>query len=140
VLGLIRIMLHTARIFLGLVFLIAGVNGYFVIFGYEAFIQNSPEALKLFEFEYLLIFEKSLEIICSVLLLFNRFIPLALSILAPLITNIFLLHLFVDHSLLPLVTALVIVYCFMLFQYKRNFISIFEKSPKLTFGIKGGKL
>ncbi|KAA9011877.1 hypothetical protein [Niallia endozanthoxylica] len=124
-----KFILHTARIFIGLVFLVAGVNGYLVIFGQEPFIANSPEAMKLFEFDYLLIIEKSLEILCAVLLLSNRYIPLALAILAPLITNIFLLHLFVDHSLLPLVTVLVIVYSYMLFHYRRNFRSIFEKKP-----------
>ncbi|WVX81067.1 hypothetical protein R4Z09_28305 [Niallia oryzisoli] len=124
-----KIITHTARIFLGLVFLVAGINGYFVIFGQEPFIANSPEAMKLFEFKYLLIVEKSLEIICSVLLLSNRFIPLSLTVLAPLITNIFLLHLFVDHSLLPLVTVLVIVYVYLLYQFRQNFKSIFEKKP-----------
>lgn len=124
-----KFILHAARMFIGLVFLVAGVNGYFVIFGQEPFIANSPEAMKLFEFDYLLIIEKSLEIITSVLLLSNRFIPLALAILAPLITNIFLLHLFVDHSLLPLVIVLVIVYVYLLFQYRKNFVSIFEKKP-----------
>lgn len=73
--------------------------------------------------------EKTLEIVCSILLLFNLFVPLALAILSSLIANIFLLHFFVDHSLLPLATILVIVYGYMLFYYRNNFMSIFEKKP-----------
>ena len=57
-----------SRVFLGVVFLLAGLNGYFVIFGLEPFIATSPEAMALFEFEYLLIVEKSLEVICGILL------------------------------------------------------------------------
>ncbi|SDL85894.1 hypothetical protein [Sediminibacillus halophilus] len=116
-----------SRISLGFIFLTAGINGYFVIFNIEPFIATSPEAMALFEFQYLLIFEKSLEIICGLLLLINRFVPLALSILAPIITNILLLHVFFDHSLLLLAILLVILYGFMLFCYRRNFIGIVER-------------
>ena len=118
-----------ARFFLGVIFLVAGINGYFVIFNLEPFIATSPEAMALFDFQYLLIFEKSLEIICGLLLLLNRFVPLALSILSPIIVNIFLLHLFLDHSLLPLAVLLLIWHGYMLFYYRENFIRILEKKP-----------
>ncbi|MCD8510606.1 MAG: hypothetical protein LRY73_12530 [Bacillus sp. (in: Bacteria)] len=80
-------------------FLGAGINGYFVIFGLDPFIPTSPEAMILFQFDYLLIVEKTLEIICGILLLLNRFIPLTIAILAPIVANIFLLHVFVDQFL-----------------------------------------
>ena len=124
-----KIFMHISRLFLGVVFLLAGLNGYFVIFGLEPFIATSPEAMALFEFEYLLIAEKSLEIICGILLLINQFIPLALAILSPIIANIFLLHLFLDHSLLLLAVILIITYGYLLFFYKDNFIAILEKKP-----------
>ncbi|MDQ0243728.1 putative membrane protein YphA (DoxX/SURF4 family) [Bacillus fengqiuensis] len=120
-----------ARIFLGLVFLAAGVNGYFVIFGLDPFIQTSPQAMQLFQFKYLLILEKSMEVLCAVLLLRNRFVPLALSLLTPIVANIFLLHLFVDHSLLLLATILSITHVYLLWIYKQNFVKIFEKKPAL---------
>ncbi len=120
---------HISRLFLGAIFLVAGVNGYFVIFGLQPFIATSPEAMALFEFDYLLIVEKTLEIICGVLLLMNRFIPLALAILTPIIVNIFLLHLFLDHSLLLLAILLIILHGYMLFYYRNNFKSILEKKP-----------
>ncbi|WP_316568775.1 hypothetical protein [Neobacillus sp. YIM B06451] len=124
---MIKYFLTFSRISLGLIFLIAGINGYFVIFNLEPFIATSPEAMALFEFQYLLIFEKSLEVICGLLLLINRFVPLALLILSPIIGNILLLHIFLDHSLLFLAILLVILHGFMLFCYRKNFIAIFEK-------------
>ncbi|KKK36079.1 hypothetical protein WQ57_21410 [Mesobacillus campisalis] len=124
---MIKYFLAFSRISLGLIFLIAGINGYFVILNLEPFIATSPEAMALFEFQYLLIFEKSLEVICGLLLLINRFVPLALSILSPIIVNILLLHIFLDHSLLMLAILLVILHGFMLFCYRKNFIGIFEK-------------
>jgi uncharacterized membrane protein YphA (DoxX/SURF4 family) len=126
-----KILIHIARIFLGIVFLFAGINGFIYFFGYEPLVESSPEALKLFEFKYLLIVEKSLEVICGILLLLNRFVPLALAILAPLLANIFLLHLFVDHSLLPAVIIMIIAFAYLLIQYRKNYMKIFEKNTSL---------
>ncbi len=124
-------LLTFSRFFLGFIFLLAGINGYFVIFNLEPFIATSPEAMALFEFQYLLIFEKSLEIICGLLLLINRFIPLALIILAPIVANILLLHIFLDHSLLLLAILLVTMHGYMFFCYRKNFVGLFEKKPVL---------
>ena len=125
-----KIFMQISRLFLGVVFLVAGINGYFVIFGLEPFIATSPEAMALFEFKYLLIVEKSLEVICGILLLINQFIPLAIAILSPIVANIFLLHLFLDHSLLLLAIILVLTHCYLLFYYRKNFMSILERKPK----------
>lgn len=122
-----RIIIYISRLFLGVVFLLAGINGYFVIFGLEPFIATSPEAMALFQFKYLLVAEKSLEIICGILLITNQFIPLALAVLAPIVANILLLHLFVDHSLLPLVSLLVISFGYLLYVYRMNFMSLLER-------------
>ena len=126
---LTNVFFYVARYFLGVIFFIAGINGYFVIFNLEPFIATSPEAMALFEFQYLLIFEKTLEIICGLLLLLNRFVPLALAILSPIIINIFLLHLFLDHSLLLLAVILLTGHGYMLFYYRENFIKILEEKP-----------
>ena len=77
-------LIIVARFFLGIVFLVGGINGYVYLFGLEPFVATSPEAMQLFQFDYLLVVEKSLEIICGILLLANRYVPLALPILAPL--------------------------------------------------------
>lgn len=124
-----RVPLYISRLFLGFIFFVAGLNGYFVIFNLEPFIATSPEAMSLFEFQYLLIFEKSLEILCGILLIINRFIPLALAILSPIVANIFLLHLFVDHSLILLAIIIVILHIYLLFCFRENFIGILEKKP-----------
>jgi len=123
------IMMQISRLFLGTVFLFAGINGFFVILGLEPFIATSPEAMALFEFKYLLVAEKTLEVVCGILLLLNLFLPLALVVLSPIIVNILLLHLFLDHSLLPLALVLVIAYTYLLFYYKDNFKGIFKKKP-----------
>lgn len=122
--------MHISRVFLGIVFLVAGINGYFVIFGLEPFIETSPEAMALFKFNYLLIVEKTLEIICGVLLIVNQYIALTIAVLSPIVANIFLLHLFVDPSLLLLAVILVLTHGYLLFFYRENFIGLLERKPK----------
>ncbi|MFS0647141.1 hypothetical protein [Siminovitchia sp. 179-K 8D1 HS] len=112
--------------------MVAGINGYFVIFGFEPFIATSPEAMALFEFKYLLIAEKSLEVACGILLIINQFSPLAIAILSPIVANIFLLHLFLDHSLLVLAVILVLTHGYLLFYYRKNFMSILERKSKTS--------
>lgn len=120
---------QVSRLLLGVIFLGAGINGYAVIFGFEPFIPTSPDAMALFEFEYLLIIEKSIEVICGILLLVNRFVPFALALLSPIVANILLLHLFLDRSLLMLAFVLVTAHAYLLIYYRDNFKKIFEKKP-----------
>ena len=94
-----RRLIHLCRWLLGGIFLGAGINGYVVFFGYDPFIATSPEAMALFMFDYLLFIEKTLEVVCGILLLANQFVPLSIAILSPIVANIFLLHLFVDPTL-----------------------------------------
>lgn len=122
--------MHICRVLLGVIFLVAGINGYVVLFGFEPFIETSPQAMALFQFDYLLFIEKSIEIICGILLLMNYFVPLVITLLSPIVANIFLLHLFLDHSLLPLAIILVIAYGYLVHSYWRNFQSLFEKKPQ----------
>ncbi|SDY29222.1 DoxX protein [Evansella caseinilytica] len=126
-----KLLVHIIRLLLGIIFLGAGVNGYFVIFGLEPLTETSDEAMALFEFDYLLVFVKSFEVLCGILLLVNRFVPLALAALSPIVANIFLLHVFHGHSLLPLAVVIVIFHCCLLFVYRRNFLLLFEKKPDL---------
>lgn len=126
-----KIFANLCRYFLGIIFLVAGINGYFVIFELEPFIATSPEAMALFEFDYLLIAEKSLEILCGILLLTNQFVPLSLAILSPIIANILLLHLFLDHSLLVLALLLTAALGYLLFYYRKNFLWLLERKPQI---------
>ena len=126
------IFLHIARVFLGLVFLGAGINGFVVGFGFDPIAPTSPAAMALFQFEYLLFAEKGLEFICGILLLANRFVVLTLAALAAIIVNILLLHLFLDWSLLPLAIAMCIAYGYLVYYYWHYFKNLFDvKAQKL---------
>lgn len=93
-----------ARIMLGLIFVIFGLNGFL------NFLPQPPLAepglkfvMALAETGYMFPLIKGLEVISGVLLLSGFFVPLALLILAPIVVNIFLFHTILSPALpLPL--------------------------------------
>ncbi|MGM9919647.1 MAG: hypothetical protein ACI33O_00270 [Bhargavaea sp.] len=117
------------RLLLGIIFLGAGINGYVVFFGYDPFIATSPEAMALFMFDYLLFVEKTIEIVCGILLITNQFVPMAIAALSPVVANIFLLHLFVDPSMLALALVVVLLHGLLLYHYKSHFAGLFIRKP-----------
>src|SRR6476661_6183494 len=108
-----KIIAVIARFLLGLIFLVFGLNGFL------HFIPASPPPSgtagqfvgALFISNYLVVVFL-LQIIPAVLLLINRYVPLALTLLAPIIANILLFHVLMAPSglgLALLVTVLWIV-------------------------------
>src|ERR1700681_3476001 len=82
-----------ARILLGLIFFVFGLNGFL------QFIPQPPMPEKAGMFMgalaatgYMFPLIKSVEVIAGALLLANRFVPLALALLAPNVVNILLFH------------------------------------------------
>jgi len=88
-----------ARILLGLPFLVFGLNGLLHFmeppgeFPEEAmaFMQALEESV------YLMPLKSGVEILCGLLLLIGRFVPLALVLLAPILVNIVGFHVFLDE-------------------------------------------
>src|SRR6188768_3359686 len=82
-----------ARILLGLVFFVFGLNG-FLHFLPQPPMSGPPADFigALFVSGYMFPLIKGTEVIASILLLTNRFVPLALAVLAPVVVNIVAFH------------------------------------------------
>jgi len=96
------------RILLGLVFFGAGLFGIITRFKFP---PNLPANLLTFvqgmtASVYFLPLLKTTELVCGILLLVGRFVPLALVVLAPIIINIFFTHLFLEPSGIPMTVVL----------------------------------
>ena len=108
-----------ARILLGLIFLVFGLNG---------FLHFLPASLPsgtagqfvgaLFVSNYLVVVFL-LQLVGAILLLTNRYVPLALTLLAPIIVNILLFHILMASSGLPL-AIIVTVLWFVVFLSVRS--------------------
>jgi putative oxidoreductase len=64
---------------------------------------------------------KLTELVCGILLLMGRFVPLVLVILSPIIINIFMVHLFLDRTGLPVAIFLVLSNIFLAYWYRDAF-------------------
>ncbi|MBX2995299.1 MAG: DoxX family protein [Bdellovibrionaceae bacterium] len=113
------------RILLGLIFVASGISFFLVtpppMEGPIATFFAGMAATK-----YFFILLKGTEIVCGLMLLSGLFVPLALVILAPIILNIFLVHLFIAPEPMSMVVAVVLG----LFEIYLAFFSP-QYSPKI---------
>ena len=110
------------RMLLGLVFLGSGI----------AFFFTTPPPLEgpmadffkgLMATQYFLYLLKGTEIACGLLLISGYFVPLALVVLAPIVLNIFLIHMFLVPQGMPLAIILGVLETYLAF--------FSEHSPKI---------
>lgn len=111
-----------ARVILGLIYFVFGLNFFF------QFLPQPPstEAMSsltgaIFMSGYLFQFIKITEIIGGALLLLNLFTPLALVILAPITLNILIMHAFLDPAGLPVGLVLTVVHIALGYFYFDKF-------------------
>lgn len=126
-----KIAALVARILLGLIFLVFGLNGflYFLPMG------PMPSGLAgqfigaLVQSHYQLVVA-GLQVVGGALLLVNRYVPLALVILGPVIVNIFLFHAFMAPSGLPLAIVVIILWVIVFYRHREYFSGIFtQRTP-----------
>ena len=96
-----------ARIVLGLVFFVFGLNGFLDFMPHQAM----PAAAGAFAgglagAGYFFPMLKTLEVLAGVALLSNRFVPLALTVLAPIIVNVSAFHVFLAPN--PVIVAVLL--------------------------------
>ena len=70
-----------------------------------------------------------LEVIAGLLLLVGRFVPLALTILAPIIVNILLFSALIEHGGLPIPLLVTLLELVLIFTYRLSFAGIFSAGP-----------
>jgi len=68
-----------------------------------------------------------LQLVAAVLLLAGRFIPLALSVIAPVVVNILCFHAFMAPSGLPMAVILSALWLMALFNVRSAFAGLFQK-------------
>ena len=126
-----KIVALIARILLGLVFLVFGLNGFlhFIPAGPMPTGPAGQFVSALVESHYFMVIA-GLQILGGALLLINRYVPLALVILGPIIVNIFFLHLLMAPSGLPLAIGVVVLWGIVAAAHWQYFSGIFvQRTP-----------
>jgi putative oxidoreductase len=122
-----KITIVIARFLLGLIFLTFGLNG---------FLHFIPASLPsgtagqfvgaLFVSNYLAVVFL-LQIAAAILLLTNRYIPLALTLLAPVIVNILLFHVLMALSGLPLALVVTVLWFVVFLSVRSAFTGLWQQ-------------
>jgi hypothetical protein len=122
-----KIITVIARPLLGLIFLVFGLNGFL------HFIPMPPPtgtAAQFFGALYVsnyLVVIFLLQIIPAILLLINRYVPLALTLLAPIIVNILLFHLLMVPSGMPLAIVVTVLWGVVFLSVPSAFAGLFQQ-------------
>ena len=121
-----KILNNISRFLLGLIFLVFGLNGFL------HFIPMPPPSGvagqflgALFVTKYL-VFVFAIQLIGGILLLINRYVPLALTILAPIIVNILLFHGLMNPEGLGLALFVTILWGVVFASVRSAFAGIFQ--------------
>jgi putative oxidoreductase len=120
-----KVVTIIAQVLVGLVF---------VVFGSNAFLHFIPAVLPpgqageflgiLFASKWVL-FIGGIQVIGGALLLVNRFVPLGLTLLGPVIFNILLFHGLLSHAGAGPGIVVAILWIFLFWRYSKNFAGIF---------------
>ena len=126
-----RYAILVCRILLGLMFFVLGLNN---ILGFLKMPPpQNPDALTLMTILHVshwMAFVGALMTIAGLLLLVNRFVPLALTLLAPIIVNILLYHaLLWPHGVGPALLA-VVLEVVLIAAYFRSFLPLLAMNPE----------
>ena len=118
-----------ARLLLGLIFLVFGLNGFLHFIP-----MPPPKGLAAQQFGgaifashyWVVVF--GIQVIGGVLLLANRFVPLALVLLGPVIVNIFFFHVLMAPEGIPLAIVVVVLWVILAVRYKQYLAGIFVQN------------
>jgi putative oxidoreductase len=122
---LMKIVTVIVRVLLGLIFFIFGLNGF------VGFLPMPPLAGTagafigaLFSSHYLYLVS-GVQLIAGVLLLINRFVPLALAMLAPVLANILAYHVTMEPVGWQLAVFTTILWAILAWRYRAHFTALF---------------
>lgn len=121
-----------ARILLGFIFFAAGLAGLLNLAPPPA---DLPEDMKTFmagmmASKYFFPLLKGTEVVCGAMLLSGLYVPLALVVLAPIVINIVLTHLFLEPSGLPVAIVIALLQAYLAFfasPYKEAIRPLFAR-------------
>jgi putative oxidoreductase len=114
------------RVLLGLVFFIFGLNGFLNFIP----VPQLPPGLAgqfitvLMQSHYG-VFVSAVQLVGGVLLLIGFYLPFAIAILGPVIVNILLYHLLLDHTGGSIAIVVAVLWVFLFIRYRQYFASLF---------------
>ena len=119
-----------ARILLGLVFLVFGLNGFLQFLPAPSHPGPGGAFLgALAATGYMFPLIKGTEVLAGLLLLGRRAVPLALVLLAPIVVNILAFHAFLDPAGTPMAIAIAGLGAYLAWVHRAAYVPLFRGGP-----------
>lgn len=119
-----------ARLLLGLIFLVFGLNGFLNFIPMPPPTGVAGQYMGALFVTHYLVAVFLLQLTGGALLLANRFVPLALVLLGPVVVNILLFHALMAPAGLPLALVVAALWLIVFFGARRAFSGIFTVHAK----------
>jgi len=122
-----KIIAIIARFLLGLIFLTFGLNGFLHFLPAPLPSGTAAQFIGALFVSHYLVAVFLLQIIPAVLLLLSRYVPLALTLLAPIIVNILLFHLLMALAGLPLALVVTVLWIVVFLSVRSAFAGLLQQ-------------
>jgi hypothetical protein len=123
-----KIVSTVARYFLGLIFTVFGLNGFLNFIPAQPMPPLAGQFLGALMQSHYMTVVFAIELVAGVLLLATRYIPLALTLIAPVIVNIVLFHAFIAPSGLPVAAVVVLLWALVAYRVRNSFAGLFQQN------------
>src|SRR5665213_2795614 len=120
-----KIAILIARILLGLLFLVFGLNGFLHFIPMPPPTGVAGQYMGALFIAHYLAVVFFLQVIGGIFLLANRFVPLALTLLGPIIVNILLVHSLMAPEGLPLALFATVLWGILFYRDRQAFAGVF---------------
>jgi hypothetical protein len=120
-----KIVAVIARILLGLMFFVFGLNGFLNFMHAPLPPGLAGTFLDTLITSHFVYYVSGIQVIAGVLLIANQFVPLALAILAPVLYNILVFHITMQPSGLPMGLVATILWLILVWRLRDYFASLF---------------
>ena len=114
-----------ARYLMGFIFLVFGLNGFFHFLPMPPPTGLAGTYLTVLSESHYVLFIFAVQLIGGILMLIGQYIPMALTLLAPVIVNILLFHITMAPAGLPLAILVTILWLLVYLRYRENFAGLF---------------
>jgi putative oxidoreductase len=121
-----KIVSTISRYLMGLIFVFFGLNGFLQFLPAPPLTGIAGQFVGALFLSHFLIPIMFIQLVGGLLLIANRFVPLALTLLGPVIVNIFFYHAFMDTAGLPRAAVVIILWLLVAYSVRSAFAGLLQ--------------